>query len=243
MVRRRPGVRAAMLATLAAAVPRPAGADAFDAAVRALAVSARAPAPAGEDLLGEPGAGPSGWLVRRQSERIEQAFLVETLQVVRSHLPLPPGLGLAVSVYDVLDGRKSPAEFVVGYVGGEAMDVVFTTVQGAMLALAAKSAAGGGALSAAGVGLPAAAPAVAPATGAAGGTLTVVRVGAAAPGLWGELVLFGAVGVATVATAAASALVGWGWRHHQEESWRSAEAEGLLQGAERAVARPPLPAR
>lgn len=218
------------------ASPAAAG-DGLDLAIRALSepsLSARLDEAGAVDLAAPDVA---GWLVRRETAGLEQLFLVNALQVVRGKLPLPSGLGMAVTVYDVLDGRISPREALAGLVEGEAKDAVFTGVQAAMLWLAAKAVAGSTTVAAAGTGLAATAvSATAPAAGAMVAPLPAAKLGAALPGPWADVVLFGAAGVATVAAAAASAAVGWGWRNYQEAALRSSEAEGLLRGAERVAA-------
>lgn len=243
-----PAGRTFGLATLVlAAIAGPAAAgDPFDGAVRALSgplsVARPGPAPA----LEEGGPDASGWHVRRQTHGIEQVFLVNTLQVVRSRLPLPSGFGLAVTAYDVLGGRVTPRQALAGQIEGEAQSLVFASVHSAMLWLAAKAVAAGGTASVAGAGVSAAAvSATAPAAGAAVAPLSAGKLAGMLPGpLAGPLtdfVLFGAAGIATFAAAGASAALGWGWQQYQEAALRSAEAEGLLRGTERVLGQVPLP--
>lgn len=227
------------LGLAALAGPAAAG-DPFEGAVRALSGPAAVAHPDPERAFEEAGPDASGWHVRRQMHGIEQMFLVNTLQVVRSRLPLPSGFGLAVTAYDVLDGRITPRQALAGQVEGEAQSLVFAGVQSAMLWLAAKAVTTGGAASVAGASA-ASVSATAPAAGAAVAPLSAGKVAAMMPGPLADFVLFGAAGIATFAAAGASAALGWGWQYYQEAALRAAEAEGLLQGAERVLGQTPLP--
>ncbi|BBK36448.1 hypothetical protein STAQ_15260 [Allostella sp. ATCC 35155] len=233
------GIAILLLAGMAG--PAAAG-DPFEAAVRALHGPPSGTRSDPDRAFAEAGPDASGWHVRRQMHGIEQMFLVNTLQVARSRLPLPSGFGLAVTAYDVLGGRITPRQALAGQVEGEAQGLVFAGVQSAMLWLAAKAVTAGGAASVAGAGVSAATvPATAPAAGAAVAPLSAGKVAAMMPGPLADFVLFGAAGIATFAAAGASAALGWGWQHYQEAALRAAEAEGLLQGAERVLGQAPLP--
>lgn len=141
---------------------------------------------------------------------------------------------MALTAYDVLDGRTSPAKALAGMLENEAIDTVFVGVQAATLWLAAKALAGGSAVAVSGVaasattGAAAAVPALAP---VAGGKLG----GIAAVAPLNDFVAYGAAGLAGVATALATTALTWGYRRYEATALARTRWEGLVLGAERSL--------
>lgn len=210
----------------------PPGLDPGDPAAAAFGIAARALTPGLSDGDAQAAAGsttgdpdPAGrWsALPAHDDSIAAIFLVSGLTVAKSRLPLPPAVGRALTVYEVLDGRKSPARAATELVEGEAIDAVFAGVQAATLWFAAKALAGGSTLVAPGIAGAAVANPVttAPAAAAIGAIPT------------SGLVAAGTMGLAGIAAAAVTAAATWSYRRYQDETERAERMEGLFQGAER----------
>ena len=210
------------------------GGAALDMASRALAEGEAALRTADPEWTAGTAVPLASWGIAPAGDGIAAVFLVSSLQVAKSRLPLPSGLGLALTAYDVLDGRTSPAKAVAGMLENEAIDTVFVGVQAATLWLAAKALAGGSTVAVSGMaasattGAAAAVPVVAPVAG-----VKLGGIAAAAP--LNDFVTFGAAGVAGVAAALATTALTWGYRRYEAAAIAASRWEGLVRGAERSL--------
>lgn len=225
-------VAAALLCFPGLGLAGPPGLDSGDPAAAAFGIAVRALTPGLSDdggqvvaasTTGDPDPAGRWGALPAHDDSIAAIFLVSGLTVAKSRLPLPPGIGTALTVYEVLDGRKSPARAATELVQGEAIDAVFAGVQAATLWFAAKALAGGSTLVVTGL---AGAAVVDPVTTAPAAALigTLPKSG---------LVAAGTTGLAGITAAAVTAAATWSYRRYQDETERAERMEGLFQGAER----------